>query len=140
MRVLIADDSEALVQRLTAMLAEVGGVEIVGRAGTVEEASQATRNLAPDVLILDICMPGGSGITVLEGMKKDAVNPIVIVLTNYGYPQCRKKCLESGARFFFDKSSEFEKVGEVLRGLIRGSSPGAGLGFEGAEPHASPRH
>jgi len=118
MRVLIADDSEALVQRLVAALAELSGIEIVGQAGSVEDASQAVRDLKPDVLILDIRMPGGSGIDVLEGIKRDRVAPIVIVLTNYGYPQYRKKCLQSGARFFLDKSSEFDKVSEVLRGLM----------------------
>lgn len=118
MRVLIADDSEVIVNRLITMLTEVGGAEIVGRAGTVAAAAQAVRSLKPDVVILDIAMPGGSGIDVLEGLKRDQLTPIVIVLTNYGYPQCRRKCLRSGARFFLDKSAEFEKVGEVLRSLI----------------------
>jgi DNA-binding NarL/FixJ family response regulator len=122
LRVLIADDSEVLVQRLVTTLAKVNGIEIVGHAGTVAEAAQGVRNLHPDVVILDIRMPGGSGIDVLEGMKRDRVTPIVIVLTNYGYPQYRKKCLQSGANFFFDKSAEFEKVAPVLRGLISDSS------------------
>ena len=74
------------------------------------------------MVILDIRMPGGSGIDVLDGMKRDRVTPTVIVLTNYDYPQYRKKCLQSGASFFFDKSAEFEKVAQVLRGLISDSS------------------
>ena len=122
MRVLIADDSQVLVQRLVTTLAKLDGIEIVGHAGTVAEAAQGVRNLHPDVVILDICMPGGSGIDVLEGMKRDRVTPIVIILTNYGYPQYRKKCLQSGASFFFDKSAEFEKVAQVLRSLINDSS------------------
>jgi DNA-binding NarL/FixJ family response regulator len=122
MRVLIADDSEAFVQRLVTNLAKLDEIEIVGQAGTVAEAAKGIRNLHPDVVILDIRMPGGSGINVLEGMKRDQVTPIVIVLTNYGYPQYRKKCLQSGARFFFDKSAEFEKLVPVLRGLISDSS------------------
>lgn len=124
MRVLIADDSEIIVKRLIAVLTEVGGVEIVDQAGTVAAAAQAVRNLKPDVVILDIAMPGGSGIDVLEGIKRDQLTPIVIVLTNYGYPQCRRRCLKSGARFFLDKSAEFEKVGEVLRALIRDAPHG----------------
>ena len=122
MRVLIADDSEALVQRLVTTLAKLDGIEIVGHAETVAEAAEGVRNLRPDVVILDIRMPGGSGIDVLDGMKRDRVTPTVIVLTNYDYPQYRKKCLQSGASFFFDKSAEFEKVAQVLRGLINDSS------------------
>ena len=122
MRVLIADDSAVIVQRLVTMLADVGGIEIVGHAGTVAEASLAVRALKPDVVILDMHMPGGSGIDVLESMKRDRVTPIVIVLTNYPYPQYRKKCLQIGARFFMDKSTEFDRVGAVLSGLIRDAS------------------
>jgi len=118
MRVLIADDSEALVQRLIAAVGELSGIEIVGQAGTVQDTSRAVRDLKPDVLILDIRMPGGSGIDVLEGIRRDRVTPIVIVLTNYVYPQYRKKCLQSGAQFFLDKSGEFDKVSEVLRSLL----------------------
>jgi DNA-binding NarL/FixJ family response regulator len=64
-------------------------------------------------------MPGGSGIDVLESMKKDGLISTVIVLTNHPYALYRKKCLQVGAKFFLDKSNEFEKVGEVLQGLIR---------------------
>ena len=119
MRLLIADDSEVIVQRLVTMLAGVDGLEIVGRAGTVLEASRAVRALKPDAMILDLRMPGGSGIDVLESMKRDGVAPIVIVLTNYLYPQYRRRCQESGAQFFMGKSTEFEQVGAVLSSLIR---------------------
>jgi DNA-binding NarL/FixJ family response regulator len=119
MRVLIADDSEFIVQRLTALLAHVRGVEIVDHVGTVGETSEAVRRLRPDAVILDMQMPGGSGIDVLEGMKKDRLTSTVIVLTNHPYAAYRKKCFQVGAKFFLDKSSEFEKVAEVLQGMIR---------------------
>lgn len=119
---LIADDSEVLVQRLVARLAELGGIDIVGRARNVAEAAEAVRSLKPDVVILDISMPGGSGIDVLEGMKKDRETSMVIVLTNYSDSQYRKKCRQLGARFFFDKSAEFEKVAPALQDLICDSS------------------
>ena len=118
MRVLIADDSEIIVQRLMALLAHVRGVEIVDHVGTVGETSEAVRRLRPDAVILDMQMPGGSGIDVLEGMKKDQLISTVIVLTNHPSAPYRKKCLQVGAKFFLDKSNEFEKVGEVLQGLI----------------------
>jgi DNA-binding NarL/FixJ family response regulator len=97
---------------------EVTGIEIVGHADNVPDAVQEIREAKPDVIILDICMPGGSGIDVLEGLKKDPSPPTVIVLSNYSDRQYRRKCLQSGARFFFDKSSEFHKVAEVLQVLM----------------------
>jgi DNA-binding NarL/FixJ family response regulator len=62
-------------------------------------------------------MPGGSGIDVLSKIKKDRSAPMVIVLTNYPYPQYRKKCMDCGADFFFDKSTEFGKVIEVIESM-----------------------
>ena len=119
MRVLIVDDSEALVQRLTSRLREVVGVEIVGHAGNFPDAVLEIRRAKPDVVVLDIRMPGGSGIDVLESLKNDKPLPIVIMLSNYSDQPYRRKCQKSGARFFFDKSTEFEKVAEVLRTLLR---------------------
>jgi DNA-binding NarL/FixJ family response regulator len=119
MRVLIADDSEIIVQRLMALLAHVRGVEVVDQVGTVEETGEALRRLRPDAVILDMQMPGGSGFDVLEGMKKDRLTSTVIVLTNHPYAAYRKKCFQVGAKFFLDKSTEFEKVAEVLQELIR---------------------
>jgi DNA-binding NarL/FixJ family response regulator len=93
-------------------------VEIVGHAGNVLDAIQGIRGAKPDVVILDIRMPGGSGIDVLESLKNDKPLPIVIMLSNYSDRPYRRRCLQSGARFFFDKSAEFHKVVEVLRGLM----------------------
>jgi DNA-binding NarL/FixJ family response regulator len=137
MRVLIADDSEVFVRHLLQALGEIKGVEIVGHARTGAEALQAVCNLRPEVVILDIRMPEGSGIDVLESMKREKVTPITIVLTNFNYSQYRKKCLQLGARFFFDKSAEFAKVGEVLRLLAHRASASTEDGFDVTE-HGAP--
>ena len=134
MRVLIADDSDVFVRHLVQALGEISGVEIIGRARTGAEALQAVRNSRPEVVILDIRMPEGSGINALEGMKREGLTPIIIVLTNFSYSQYRKRCLQLGARFFFDKSAEFAKVGEVLRRLAHRVSASAEDGSEGTEP------
>ena len=122
MRDLIADDSEVLVERLTARLAEVPGIDVVGHAINVADAARKIRKVRPDIVILDICMPGGSGIDVLEGLNEDKLNPMVIVLSNCHHRQYRKKCLKIGARFYFDKSAEFHKVAEVLQGLLEAAA------------------
>ena len=69
-------------------------------------------------------MPGASGINRLHEMKKDKPAPIIMILTNYPYPQYRKKCADAGADYFFDKSTEFDKVPEVLQKLIENSQFG----------------
>jgi DNA-binding NarL/FixJ family response regulator len=118
MKVLIVDDSQVLARCLRASLADVTGLDIVGHADCVAAGILEIRRAQPDVVILDIRMPDGSGIEVLESLKSHPLPPTVIMLTNYDLPQFRRKCLESGARYYFDKSTEFHRVGEVLRSLV----------------------
>jgi len=118
-RVFIVDDSAVIRERLKTMLSELKGIEIIGQAKGSTEAEEAIQKLKPDVVILDIRMHGGNGIEVLKNIKKDKDSPLVIMLTNYPYPQYRKKCKDAGANFFFDKSTEFEEVIEVLKKLIK---------------------
>jgi DNA-binding NarL/FixJ family response regulator len=117
MKVFIADDSALMRQRLVSLLSEVEGVELVGQAGDAHEALEAIRRLKPDVAILDIRMPGGNGITVLEAVRAGEATPVVIMLTAFPYPQYRKKCLEAGADHFFDKATEFDSVLKALEQL-----------------------
>ena len=120
MKVMIADDSEVVRERLAEMISEVPGVEISGQAKDVQEAIRLIGELKPDAVVLDIRMPKGSGIDVIKYIRNGLQpKPSVIVLTNYPHPHYRKKCLEMGADYFFDKSSEFEKVIEVLQTLIK---------------------
>jgi len=121
MKVFIVDDSKIVCERLIEMLSELPGVEIAGKAHKVVEATNLIEKIKPDVVILDIRMPGGSGIDILRKIKKNKAAPLVIMLTNYPYPQYRKKCMDAGGDFFFDKSDEFEKVVEVLKDLIQSS-------------------
>jgi DNA-binding NarL/FixJ family response regulator len=120
MTVLIADDSQVVVDRLRAMLSEVRGIEIAGHASTVPEALHAVQSLCPDVVLLDLQMRGGRGMDLLKTIRREQPGLPVIVLTNHSHSQYRKKCLENGAHSFFDKSTEFHKVAAVLGALVRG--------------------
>ena len=115
MRVIIADDSMLILERLKAMLSDLSEIEIVGEARNGIEAIKAVKKLNPDVVILDIKMPGVDGIDVLKYIKNNNQNIKVIMLTNYPYPQYRKKCMELGADYFFKKSTEFENVIDTLK-------------------------
>ena len=117
LKVLIVDDSHVLAQSVRSSLAEVAGLEVIGHADCVADGIQEIHRAKPDVVILDIRMPDGSGIEVLESLKTHPCPPIVIMLTNYDYPQFRRKCLQNGARYYFDKSTEFDRVAEVLQSL-----------------------
>jgi DNA-binding NarL/FixJ family response regulator len=117
MKVLIADDSTLVRDRLATLISELKDVELVGQSGSALETLEAIQQLRPDVVILDIRMPDGNGILVLEKIKAREAAPAVIMLTAFPYPQYRKKCLEAGAEYFFDKTTEFDCVVEVLEQL-----------------------
>jgi DNA-binding NarL/FixJ family response regulator len=117
LRVLIADDALAVRQRLAAMLREIPGVEICGEAGSVAESVAAVERLHPEVLLLDINMPGGTGLDVLKSVRTWTDALVVIVLTNFPYPEYEKRARELGADAFFDKSRNFLDAVEMVREL-----------------------
>jgi CheY-like chemotaxis protein/uncharacterized protein YjbJ (UPF0337 family) len=134
-RVFIADDSATVRERLAGLLGDILGVELVGQAKDAAEALTAIHKLRPDVVILDIRMPAGSGIGVLRNLRRDDRPPKVIMLTNYPFTQYRKTCLEAGASFFFDKSSEFDQIPQALEQL---SADAYGVGERWAVRRGSP--
>jgi DNA-binding NarL/FixJ family response regulator len=121
MKVFIADDSSEIRKRIIAMLSDLENIEMIGEAENVQDAINSIHEFNPDVVILDIRMPGGSGIDVLKKIEKRNESPVVIILTNYPHAQYRKKCIDAGADFFFDKSEEFERIVEVVSGISEGS-------------------
>lgn len=121
--VFIVDDSTVVRDRLAQMIAGLPGVDLVGQADIAFEALEGLRRLRPNCAVLDISMPGGSGIHVLETIKREQPALSVIMLTNFAQDQYRQKCLQLGADYFFDKTTQFEKVLEVLRGSGDGTGP-----------------
>jgi DNA-binding NarL/FixJ family response regulator len=117
MKVFIVDDSEILRGRLKSMLSTFKGVKIIGEAQNQKDAIDQIWKLKPNVVILDVRLSEGSGIEVLKEIKKDYPAPIVIVLTNYPFPQYQKKCMDIGADFFFDKSQDFHEIPVVFKQL-----------------------
>ena len=104
-RVLVADDSDLLRRLLCDASGEVDGVAAL-------DGVAAHR---PGVVVLDLQMPVVGGLAALQTLRAGGRTPRVIVLTNHADAVYREACLEAGADHFFDKSSEFERVLEVLR-------------------------
>jgi DNA-binding NarL/FixJ family response regulator len=119
-KIFIADDSLIVRERLVTMLNELAGIEVVGQAENVAEAISEIQKTQPEVVILDIQMPDGSGIDVLRNVKQAETAPMVIILTNYPYQKHRQKCLNAGADFFLDKSIEFDQIPKLLERFKQG--------------------
>jgi len=122
MKVLVVDDSAIVGERLASILSEFTEIELLDQVKDGLEAVERIRTLKPDVVILDIGLPGRNGIEVLRDIKREKMAPLVMILTNYPYPQYQERCAEAGADFFFDKSIEFDRVSQTFKQLIHGSS------------------
>jgi DNA-binding NarL/FixJ family response regulator len=118
-RVLIVDDSKIVCKGLQQMLSNIDDVEIVGQAHNAQDAITSISDSTPDVVILDIRLPGLNGIDVLKDIRTKKLPIRVIMLTNYPYPQYRKKCEELGADYFFDKVTEIEEIPKVIEELAK---------------------
>ena len=119
MKVLIVDDSKTVCNGLQQMLSNISGVGIVGQAHNGRDAITSISELKPDVVILDIRLPDLSGIDVLVDIRAKNLSTRVIMLTNYPYPQYRKKCEELGADYFFDKVTEIEEIPVLIEELAK---------------------
>jgi len=83
-------------------------------ATTGVEALEMVRRLKPDAMTLDVRMPEMNGIKVLETVKLEKLELMVLVLSGAGEDQYRERCIGLGAARFFDKATEFELVLKVL--------------------------
>lgn len=114
MNVFMVEDSETVRERMRSMLSEIPGVEVVGYAEDEVGAIEHINALLPDVVTLDLHLQAGSGISVLEDIKKHHPEIKVIVLTNYTDKPYADSCKSAGADCFFDKTFQFSRVRSAL--------------------------
>jgi DNA-binding NarL/FixJ family response regulator len=123
MKLFIADDSEVMRERIREVVLAMEGVELVGEAGDVQSSIKGVLDLKPDVVILDIRMPGGNGLDVLRRVKGHPKTPLIIVLTNYPFQEYKEIATKLGAEHFFDKAIEFDEVQKVLEKMLQAKNP-----------------
>jgi DNA-binding NarL/FixJ family response regulator len=116
-KVFIVEDAPAIRERLIELMAEIDGAAVVGFADTPADAITGILGTQPDCVVLDYQLIGGTGIDVLRAVCPNAPSTTFIVLTNHANPQYRRLCLEAGARWFLDKSTEFRKIKDVIAGV-----------------------
>ena len=118
LEVVLVDDSELIRRRLAASVAAVSGVGTIREAHDVPAGLRLLEVAEPDVLVLDIEMPGQSGIDLLKIAKRRAYASVVIMLSVHDHPVLRQKCLDLGADFYFHKLTEFDKVATVCQEMV----------------------
>lgn len=114
MNVFIVENSLAMRASLQSVLSDMSTVKIVGQAENEAGAIERIGVLLPDVVILDIGLQSGSGIGVLENIKKYHAEIRVIVFAHYTDEGCIERCKHAGADYFFDKSHQLMQLREIL--------------------------
>ena len=87
----------------------------MGEAGKVGEAIDGIRTTHPGAVILDLQLEDGSGLDVLKAVHPASPALHVAVLTNYATDQHRRACMDAGAEYFLDKSSDFPRIQEIVQ-------------------------
>jgi len=119
-RILIVDDHELVRTGLRNLLQAVADVEVVAEAASGEEALQLSRRHAPDVILMDIELPGLSGLETTERILAGQPESRVVVLTAHGEPPMPSRLLEVGAAGFLTKSCSSDELIEAIRSVARG--------------------
>ena len=112
--VFLVEDSPLVSERLEAMLAAVAGVTTVGCATGAEEATRRILAGRPDAVVLDLKLAQGSGFDVLRAVHESAPEIDVYVLSNLAAAPYRRRAERLGARGFFDKTTQFERIRETI--------------------------
>ena len=115
--VYIVDDSILIRERLMEMLSGLTDTRVIGETGDPLEALDGILILHPDIVILDVQLPGKSGIELLKDIQSAGIRTHVIILTNYAYPQYERECLEAGADFFLSKVRDFDLLPSILHSM-----------------------
>ena len=114
LKVYIADDSVVVREKLKEALEETDSIKVVGESGNTGQAITDIRRLDPQVVIIDIRMPGGGGLPVLQDLKACTPDRVAIILTSFPFPQYRQACLAAGADYFFDKTKDIQQMTDTL--------------------------
>ncbi len=117
LRVVVLEDSAPIRRRLKELLAEHQRLRVVADVPSVREALRAVEENQPDVVIVDIDLPDGTGMDLLRHVHHHQLRVATVVLTNYDTPEFRLCCKALGASYYLVKSEEFDRVPQVLKEL-----------------------
>lgn len=139
-RVVIVDDHEIVRSGLRAVLTPEAGFEVVGEAASGDGALGAVETHQPDVVIMDLHMPGMNGIEATRRITAEgAATPAVLVLTMFDDDESLQDALRAGARGYLLKGAGRDEVRSAVRGVARGGAVfGAGIAAAVLEHMARP--
>ncbi|MEI8203161.1 MAG: response regulator transcription factor [Bacteroidota bacterium] len=118
MKVILADDSELVLERIKELVNRYKKIDIVGMYKNGIDALNGLKGLKPDLTIIDLNMPGLSGMEVLTEIRKVDTELKYIIFTFYASEIYRTKALKAGADHFFSKVDDVDKLVEVIEEML----------------------
>lgn len=119
-RVLIADDHTIFREGVRALLAQMGDLEVVGEAADGHEAIEQCRRLVPDVVLMDIGMPGLGGLEATLEIRRQQPDIKIIALTQYDDREYLRRFLKAGVAGYVLKKSAGSELAAAIRAAFRG--------------------
>jgi DNA-binding NarL/FixJ family response regulator len=114
-RLLIVEDSDLIRARLLMLLGSVPGISSMVAVATRRAALESARRDPPTLVILDLNLPDGQGMEIVQQLKQFSPLLRIAILTIHTYQSVRLCCLAQGADWFFDKDSEVDLLLDVVR-------------------------
>jgi DNA-binding NarL/FixJ family response regulator len=121
-RVLLADDHPVVRAGLTGMLAAEPDLQVVGEAGSGDEAVVMARQLRPDVVLMDLRMPGGDGVSATSRIRGELPDTKIMVLTTYDGDADILRAVEAGASGYLLKDLPRAELADAIRAATRGET------------------
>jgi DNA-binding NarL/FixJ family response regulator len=120
--VVLVDDHPVVREGLRGMLAVEPGIEVIGEAGSGDEAVTVSRLLEPDVILMDLRMPSGDGVTAITRIRADRPAARIIVLTTYDTDADILRAVEAGATGYLLKDTPLADLVRAIRSAARGET------------------
>lgn len=121
-RVMLVDDHELIRKGLRGYLEQRPGITVVGEAGTVRQATSRAPAMRPDVIVMDVQMPDGTGIEACRTIKAELPATKVLMLTSFADDDAVMSSVLAGASAFLLKSTSGEEIAKAIEGVARGES------------------
>jgi two-component system NarL family response regulator len=119
-RVMLVDDHSAFRQGLTALIANESDLKVVGEAGDGAEALRCYREKRPDVVLMDLRLPGIGGVEATMAIRKEFPDARIIVLTTFETDEDIYRAIESGAKSYLLKDTPYSEIAQTLRLVYAG--------------------
>lgn len=119
-RIFIVEDHEVVRQGYILMLELEPGLTVCGEAGTAHEALERIPEAAPDLIIVDVSLPGMDGIELIRRLKEKDKDIRTLVVSGHDSDLYAKQALQAGANGYIDKAGVADIMGDAIRSVLNG--------------------